>query len=89
MIHAGETPAQVLATREVLDAEELAFVLGKFFTKGAKRGQPDPLKARELMRTGRLRVVDPDVPERYWSVSRVTVERYITGGDTPRRLRVS
>ncbi len=77
------TPAQVLADDAVLSMRTLAYVLGLVRERGHAKGEADPRRARELVRTGAIRLVDPSQSVGHWSVASIEVQRYLQDG--PRR----
>jgi hypothetical protein len=79
----GATPAELLASNVVLTPTQLAAVLNLVYTRGARKGEPDVVKARDLIRSGAVTLVDPAQPPSRWTVAVVEVERYLTEG--PRR----
>lgn len=83
MAGAVETPAELLANNVVLNSLQLAVALGLGHSRGAVKGLPDRQRARDLIRSGALQVVDPSQPPNRWTVSVVEVQRYLAEG--PRR----
>lgn len=74
------TPAEVLADNVVLTMTQLAYVLGLTYTRGKRKGEPDRLRAVQLVRDGVLPLVDPDqVETARWTVSTAHVHRYLDG----------
>lgn len=80
---AAVTPAELLDGHVVLTPHQVAVVLGLTVTRGPRRGEPDVRRARHLIRTGALAVVDAAQPPTRWTVSTAEVRRYIAAG--PRR----
>lgn len=74
------TPVEALERDVVLTMNEVAAILKLTHTRGARRGQPDPRRARQLIETKKLRLVDPSAPAYYWRVSTAEVRRYLNGG---------
>ena len=70
------TPSELLASAPVHTVGETALILG--FRK--KDGSPyrDPI--RQLVRSGAIRLVDPEQPVTRWTVSTIEIERYIAHG---------
>ena len=69
------TPQEVLDGYPALTMDQAAYVLGFVDKKGKfERGQ-----VHELIRSGRLRVIDPDQPVTRWAVSAMKVRLYILG----------
>lgn len=76
------TPSEVLEQNVVLNTEQLAFVCNLLVLGGVHKGQPDRRAALELIRAGKLPIVDRDQPVRRWTVPVPAVRRYLAGGDT-------
>lgn len=70
-----------------LTMTQVAEVLNLSATRGAKKGRPDRRKALELVATGRLRVIDPQLANAHWAVSRAEMWRYINGEPIVHSLR--
>lgn len=70
------TPSELLANAPVHSIGETALILG--FRR--KDGTPYREPVRELVRSGGLRLVDPEQPVTRWCVSTVEIERYIREG---------
>ena len=75
----SETPAEVLDTYPVLTMTQVAYVLHLVYERGERKGQPDRRRAVELCRSGRLPLIDPNLPNIRWTVSATNVRRYIDG----------
>ena len=73
------TPAELMRDNLVLNAKQVATVLGLHYTRGKHKGDPDGVRVRELVADGRLRPVDPAQPPHRWRFSVVDVNRYIVG----------
>lgn len=69
------TPSQLLASSPVHSLNAVAKILA--LTK--RNGDPNRRAVRELIHSGRLRLVDPDQPISRWTVSAAEIERYIAG----------
>ena len=74
------TPAELLERCAVFTPTQVAVVLNLHYAYGSRKGEPDPRKARELIRSGALRLVDPTQPVSRWAVSQAEVRRYIAEG---------
>lgn len=73
------TPSELLAAAPVHSISESALILGL----RRRNGEPNRRTVHELIRTGSVRLVDPDQPIQRWTISTVELERYIAEG--PRR----
>lgn len=82
------SPSEVLASHELFTMEQVAFVLGLLMSRGEKAGSPDRRRARILVREGKLRLVDPDQPVMYWTVSAAELRRYRDGKPIPRMAAI-
>lgn len=69
----------LLETNVALTLTEVARVLRLVHQRGVKAGQPDRRLALELVRSGKLRLVDPDQPSFHWTVSTAELRRYLNG----------
>jgi hypothetical protein len=76
----SQSPAEVLEFNLVLTPKQVAWVLQFLCTRGRSKGEPDPRKARDLIRSGGLRLVDPSQPVSRWTVAADEVRRYISEG---------
>lgn len=74
------TPAELMASKVTLTPTEVALVLSLFFTRGAKRGQPDRRQVLALVDRGVLTPVDPTQPNVRWTFSTSDIVRYISKG---------
>lgn len=74
------TPVEALERDVVLTMNEVASILKLTHTRGARKGQADARRARQLIEDRKLRLVDPDAPVYYWRVSTAEVRRYLNGG---------
>lgn len=72
-----EAPTELPLT---LTLTQVADVLNLRFQRGEKKGRPNRLLALELVATGRLRVIDPELHTAHWAVSRAEIERYMNPG---------
>lgn len=79
-------PADVLAGQVVLTMEQVAYVLGLMIEHGKHAGRANSALAVELVRAGRLRLVDPSVRITRWRVSAAELRRYV---DNPGLRRAS
>lgn len=75
------SPAELLDREVVLDPTQTAYVLGRKFTRGPRKGQPDPARALALVRAGHLRPVDPTVATRDLTISCAEVRRYLAAAN--------
>lgn len=75
----NESPSDLLERKVVLRPLEVAFVLGLTITRGADKGKPSRLAVYELIRAGRLKLVDPQQSITRWTVSCDEVRRYLAG----------
>lgn len=71
------TPAEVLAQLVVLDATQVAYVLGLTIGRGRHAGEPDHRQVVPLVNTGRLHPIDPTLVPRRWRFSTASVQRYL------------
>lgn len=69
--------ADLLLTNVALTLTEVARVLRLVHLRGVKAGQPDRRLAVELVRRGKLQLVDADQPNYHWTVSTSEVRRYL------------
>lgn len=74
----------MLADNVVLTPSQLAVVASLNFTQGKNKGKPDPQRARDLIKSGAIRAVDPEVSSTRLTVTCVEAHRYVTEG--PRRV---
>lgn len=79
----GESPADILNNNVVATPSQVAVVLGLVKVKGAEKGAPDVRRARDLIRSGALALVDPLAPASRWTVATTELRRYVAEG--PRR----
>ena len=66
---------------------QVAEVLNLNDTRGARKGLPHRRHALDLVRSGRLRVIDPSLANARWAVSRAELDRYIAGEPITKTLR--
>lgn len=92
------TPQAILDGHPALTISQTATVINRVHVRGPRKGQPNELAVRELIRDGRLQLVDPTVPHKSWTVTRASIRRYLSldlaatpatlsvecDGDTPR-----
>ena len=71
------TAAELMASKVTLTPTQTALVLSLFFTRGAKRGQPDRRQVLELVDRGVLTPVDPSQPNVRWTFSVSSIRRYL------------
>lgn len=71
---------EALERDAVLTMNEVADILKLTHTRGARKGQADARRARQLIEDRKLRLIDPDAPAYYWRVSTAEVRRYLNGG---------
>lgn len=70
------SPAELLESSPVHGIAAVATILQLL----SRNGEPNRRAVHELIRSGRLRLVDPEQPIQRWTVSRAELERYIEGG---------
>jgi len=73
----SQTPAEVLDANVVLTPSQVAYVAGLVHRRGEKKGQPDRRAALELIKAGKLPLVDESQPITRWTVSTVAVRKYL------------
>lgn len=73
------TPAELLATKPVHSISSAALVLDLKL----RNGEPYRAAVHGLIRSGAIRLVDPDQPIQRWTISSAELSRYINEG--PRR----
>lgn len=71
-----ETPAEILANYPVLTIGQAAIVLRKL----TRNGEPNRRAVRDLVRSGRLPLIDCSEPPHRWTVAAADVQRYINRG---------
>lgn len=74
-----QTPAEVLDANVVLTPSQVAYVAGLVHRRGKNEGQPDRRAALELIKAGKLPLVDESQPITRWTVSVVNVRKYLDG----------
>jgi hypothetical protein len=72
-----KTPAEVLESNVVLTPGQVAYVAGLLHKRGEHRGQPDRRAALELIKAGKLPLVDPSQSVTRWTVSVSAVKKYL------------
>lgn len=77
------TPAEVLDGNIALTLQQVAYVLGLAYERGAHRGEPKLRAAYDLVLAGRLHPIDPGQPVGRLRVSATEVRRYLDGNTTP------
>lgn len=70
------TPAQLLDSAPIHSITATAIILGC----RRRNGDPDRRVVHQLIRSGAIRLVDPDQPIQRWSVSSTEIRRYIEHG---------
>lgn len=78
----------MLASHVVLNMAQVAWALQLVGSRGEAKGQPDPQKARDLVRAGAVRLVDPSQPVSRWTVAADEIRRYIQHGPRSPRFDV-
>lgn len=73
------TPNEILDSHVVLTPAQIAYVLGLHHTRGEHKGQPDRRAALELIKAGRLPLVDPTQSITRWTVATAAVRAYTNG----------
>lgn len=73
------TPSDLLASKPVHSISSAAIVLDL----RRRNGEPYRAAVHSLIRSGAIRLVDPDQPVTRWSISSAELARYISEG--PRR----
>ena len=76
----AESPADILTHNVVATPSQVAIVLGLTKVKGADKGAPDVRRARDLIRSGALSLVDPTAPASRWTVAVAELRRYVDHG---------
>lgn len=71
------TAAELMASKVVLSAVDVALILELRFARGARVGEPDAGRVRALVASGDLVPVDPSQPSCRQTFSVSTVRRYI------------
>lgn len=69
----------LLETNVALTLTEVASVLRLLHQRGAHKGEPDRRLVVELVRAGKLRLVDDDQANHHWTVATSEVRRYLNG----------
>ena len=71
------TPAEVLDAHPALTINQIGYVIGA----QRRNGEIDRRRVIELIKTGRLPLIDPDptLSIGRWTVSQTTVRRYLEG----------
>lgn len=70
------TPTEVLDSNVVLTPTQIAYVLGLLHGRGKNAGKPDRRAALELIKAGRLPLVDPTQSITRWTVPANAVRKY-------------
>lgn len=73
------TPAEVLDMNVVLTPGQVSYVLGLIHKRGKDKGSPDRRAALELIKAGRLPLVDDTQPITRWTVPAHAVREYARG----------
>jgi len=71
-----------------LTPRQTAHILGLVHHRGAHRGEPDRLRALDLVANGRLRPVDPTEPTHRLTISAAAIRRHLDGDPAPTPLHV-
>lgn len=74
------SPAWLLANLNVLTPHQFAVAAGLYKVHGDNKGAPNARRARDLLRSGAVRLVDPNQPATRWTVCTEEAWRYITEG---------
>ncbi len=77
----GEKPTrqQMLDGAPCFNPTDAAYILDELVTKGRHRGQPNARAVRDLIRAGKLALVDPDTPPSRWTVTRESIRARLAG----------
>lgn len=75
----AQSRQQVLDENPSLSPSQLAHVVGRVHTRGARKGEPNVRAIRDEIRDGRWPLVDPSAPAHHWQVPSVFVRRLLAG----------
>lgn len=73
----GQTPSEVLESNVVLTATQIAFVGNMVHRRGKHAGQPDRRAALELIKAGKLPLVDDTQSITRWTCPVSAVKKYL------------
>lgn len=71
------TPAEVLDRNVVLTPAQVAYVAGLLHRRGEHKGEPDRRAALELIKAGKLPLVDETQSITRWTVPSSAVKKYL------------
>lgn len=72
------TRQQLLDSAPCFTPRETAVIIGELYRKGARAGEPNVRAVREMIRAGRLALVDPSAAPGRWQVTRPSIVAYLS-----------
>lgn len=72
-----ETPQWLIDNYPALTLRQAAICCNRLVLTGTHKGEPNELAIRNLIRDGRLELVDETAPAKSWAVTRRSVRKYL------------